>query len=304
MGLVFDRTKSSGPISPAPNPSFMNDPAGRGKFTCPLPMFTFSFGLAWDRANGVGKMTAAAKEPWQVGIVQNVLFESIFLKYQNMYVRQEFPGAILDSEARVYQPFVNDPVLTNVPLPGVSVRFVPLPLCVADIWLTAAGYTNADDFYDPFLAVPAPTNQPSVLSMGDAPNYVGALRLDDGSQLLGIQYVVAIQLWLIAIGPGVLARILANTDPFSLIALMTVDPINTIGEPTFQYGSLARSGIVTDRNILDGFVSKGINLGSIGWSYGGHFHVGFGGRIPVLSGMTADARLDSWKRTGPHPVHE
>jgi hypothetical protein len=213
----------------------------------------------------------------------------------------EWSLPILDTAAKFYSPFYDDPERTNVSPLGAKPLFMYKTLPVQDIYLTALGY---DHDMDPFFGLPGQTvtfsNEPSLLSIFDAPSLSGRFILDDfDDQLLKAQRILALQQWLVALGPGGRTAVLANSEPFSLVSLMTVDPLTgfKIGVPTAHFAALAKKGIVRDPSILDGFIKQGIDLDTVpSPPFELSFQASTGkSPVPVLtSGRTAVPRLTGW----------
>lgn len=86
-----------------------------------------------------------------------------------------------------------------------------------DIWLTANGYDQIIDPFDPTGG--SVSNRPGRLELADLPLLHLRLRLDDGSMLTSAERIIALQQWVVAQQNGKNLTI-ASAGPFSLVYWM------------------------------------------------------------------------------------
>ncbi|MFZ0317499.1 MAG: hypothetical protein WAL56_00100 [Candidatus Sulfotelmatobacter sp.] len=255
-------------------------------FVCVQHAFemTFSFSFNPDPKKGIA-ISPKVKELWQIGIVQNVLFEMYNFEYDDGSVfKVEFPHAVIDTGASIYLPFYNDPVRIPACVFDHTLscgKFLPIMIPATDIWQTSLGY---GELLDPWSATGvAIDNQPSSLNMIDEPFFGARLRLKNGALISRAESISAFQTWLVAQhGPRV--EVLATVPPFSLVFWLTTRPSTgmlSIDTPPHDFGFYGESGISRHVRVSGHTATVLPRLGS-------------GGRKPVLTGQTANDRANNW----------
>ena len=260
-----------------------------GGFTNLMHAFAIEFYFKFDPKLGIGGVTPM-KEQWQVGIVQNVIFEHMRYEYEGGVVfDQEFVNPILDSTATKSFPFYGEPVFVPGPsLYGIpSKKMTPLTVPVVNIWLTSKGYGTALNPRDPSGV--AITNEPSSVDIMDEPKFGGRTQLGNRAMIKKADHIMSFQAWLIAI-KGTQSEVLASCEPFSLVSNLTFekrDKKKEYGRGTPKYTSTYHGTKGIERHLRTK-VSGTPDIAIV---------AGNGGRSPVLSGDTANARGRSWLHT-------
>ena len=288
MGLVWDPQNSS--------ISFSNPTQGAvfgaisNFFVCVMYQFGVDFAFRFDPnpRRGVGG-SPATRESWEIGIVQNVVYEKIDFEYSDgTAFTNVFTSAALDSVAQIHQPFYHDPVrmpacqlAPNLPCS----RYIPVMVPVVDLWYTSQGYGDLLDPWHPSGV--AITNSPQSVNMVDEPTFGGRLRLSNGAIVTKAEHILGFQIWLIAKRQSQV-HMLANVAPFSMVFWLSTQPtpnLLTIGTPAHSFGFYGSQGIV--RTVIH---SSGVPANI-------RIQSGAGGRSPVLGGQTANDRGRRWLRS-------
>jgi hypothetical protein len=290
MGLVVDLPGSSFSFN---NPK-QDDVFGAvlNMFVCVMHEFEIVFGLGFDPdpRKGVGG-SPAQPESWDIGIVQNVIFERMNFVYDNgTTFTADFPNPVLDSVATLNPPFYDDPVIVpacklDPMLP--CTKYVSVSEPVLNVFYTSRGYGEllAPTSVDPTGV--AVTNSPNSVNMLDEPSFGARKMLKNGAWITDAEHIIAFQTWLVAKTPSKV-HLLAYVGPFSLVFWMSAQPspdLLSIGAPPNQFGFYGTDGIV-----------KKVNRSSSS-SATIAMHSGAGGKGPVLVGPTANERGRNWLRT-------
>ena len=257
-------------------------------FLCVQHAFEISFGIHFDPnpRKGVGG-SPATKEAWQVGIVQNVLFEMYNFTYDDgSTFRTEFKHPVVDAGNKFYAPFYNEPVIVQAckldPMLKCS-KYIPIMIPVADIWYTSQGF---GELLDPYNAIGVATsNKPDSFNLIDEPFFGARLRLPNGALIKRAESISAFQTWLVA-QHGSTTDVLATVPPFSLAFWMETHAspgLLTIDTPPYDFAFYGEAGISTKVK-ADGEIA--------------HLtpRLGDGGRRPVLSGELANDRANNWAK--------
>jgi hypothetical protein len=259
-------------------------------FTCFQQHAELTFGLKFDTnpRNGVGG-TAPSTPPfqnWEIGIVQNVLFEMYNFEYENhLTFTKTFPTQVLDSVAQIHQGFYSDPYALSFCVPGGVKCSTQAVRAAEDIVISATGY---DYFTDPFTNT-ASGNKPSSLTMVDDPRFSSKLRFGT-STILRAESITAFQVWLVArrgpaASPAALS-VLASLGPFSIVMSMTTQGStgSLLSTPSYSVQAYAQTGISRAVNRSPNF-SPGVKLS---------IQAGSGGTAPIMTGTTANMRALAW----------
>lgn len=279
----FKNPKSNVPMLPISN-----------LFICVQHAFdmTFSFKFDPDPRKGVGG-SPQSKDFWQIGIVQNILFEMYNFEYDDgSKFKVEFQHPVLDSAAAVHPPFYNDPVVIQSCRIDPILKcdtYVPIMMPESDIWISSQGYS---EFPDPWTG--AMDNRPTSLNMIDEPSFGARLRLKNGALISRAESITAFQTWLVAL-KGQQTVTLATVPPFSLVFRLQTQPSSNllmIGTPANSFFFYGESGISRTVKTSGGQPNVGPRIGN-------------GGRNPVVTGETANDRANKWlqsKGLVPDPV--
>jgi hypothetical protein len=245
--------------------------------------FNINFGVSFspNPKTGFGG-SPISNEDWKIGIVQNVLFEKLRLEYDDGTVFEtESDEALLDSRAVFNLPYVYDPP-TN-PSPAARGRRP-----VESIVYTSKGYDYFVDPWDPTKF----DNKPDWFDMIDNPILSAKLILPSGGWIKKVSRINSFQAWLVAQAPTE-TFFLANVPPFSTVFEYETDP------PSF--GQIAarlvhsRPDITSYKAYAEAGISKTINAKGSGRSVRVTAHAG--GRVPKMSGRTANARGNEWLKS-------
>lgn len=280
MGLVADLSNTSIAFD---KPKDVVFGAVINAFVCVMHYFEieFAFNFDPDPRRGVGG-SPATREMWEIGIVQNVVFEMINFEYEDdTTFNTTFTNVVLDSVATVHLPFYQDPVI--VP-PGYKPIKPIVP--VVDVFYTSRGYGQLADPWNPIGVVI--TNTPQSVNMADNPSFGARKQLKSGAWITVAEHILAFHTWLVAKSPSQV-HVLANVGPFSLIFRMTCQPSSnllTIGNPPFSFNFYGQQGI-----------ARRVNRFGRGAPAGVRGQAGRGSTHPVLQGQTANERGRQWLRT-------
>ena len=252
-------------------------------FLCVQHAFDMTFAFKFDSnpKKGVGG-SPQLRDLWQIGIVQNVLFEMYNFEYDDgSTFKVEFKDAAVDSGAAIYPPFYGDPAY----IPACKIdpilkcdRYIPIMVPVSDVWITKTGYT---DFPDPWTN--ATDNRPTSLDMIDEPFFGARLRLKNGALISRAESITAFQTWLVA-QRGQQTEVLATVPPFSLVFWLQTQPspgLLSIGTPPHSFAFYGENGISRKVKASGGVANITPRAGN-------------GGRTPVLTGETANDRANKW----------
>jgi hypothetical protein len=287
MGIVADIAQSSAKFS---DPGLQNNAlnAINRQVAFDMHNFTIEFGVAFDADPKVGIGGApSSPQAWRIGIVQNLLFEHLYYKFENGQVfEKDWRDAAIDyKEGTVATPFFGDAQRETGKLRQIT---------VADVWLTSRGYGETTNSAGVIV-----DNAPSSFNMWDEPSGGCRLRLKDGSMIKRVEKVLTFQTWLIAtpkpaaqgkIGGSV--EVLAHVPVFSLVFWLETTkpkkPITTSLEtPPYDWGMFGDAGLVDAKRIN----RKVTGLGSVPDVKP---KAGDGGKKPVLSGVTANDRANAF----------
>jgi hypothetical protein len=257
-------------------------------FLCVMHAFRIEFALTFDPSptRGVGG-SPMKRELWQIGIVQNVVFDKINFEYDGGIKFQEtFRNSVLDSWATIHSPFYGDPVLVETcqldpHLP--CKQFIRLMTPVIDVWYTSKGYGEFLSPYDPTEVLV--NNQPNSVDMWDEPTFGARKQLSNGAWISVAERIRAFQIWLVA-QTSTRVHVLASLGPFSLVFWMTARApadLLSIGTPPNSFGYYGEAGITQSVNRSGKTPPPTLRM-----------QAGTGGRNPVLTGQTANDRGRHW----------
>jgi hypothetical protein len=303
MGITVDLTKSFARFE-APLILTRND-FGFNNFGYNMPSWEISFAINFnpDPNKGIGGAPQDA-ELWEIGIVQNLLFERMLYEYTDTPAfRAEFKRSRVDIVDNSFdRPFYSSPDV------GSGRRKIRP---VAHIWYSSQGY---GEVLDPSNSSGVQTNnQPDSLNMWDQPSG-GVLLRRDGSLLKRIEKVLSFQAWLVvrkkgpfSLSPGLaqvqalrdslipaLMRpfvestvVLAQVPAFTLTFWLTIiDPPALGKDPTFDYGVYGEDGFLPKKPINHKFKSI---LGPLPSA-----DPKLGGNVPVMIGPPAAEQARTW----------
>ena len=258
-----------------------------GTFVNVMHAFNMEFYLKFDPKTGIGGATPI-REQWQVGIVQNVVYEHLRYEYEGKTIFEtEFVPPALDTMAKKSLPFYGEPYYELAPpMYGIpSKKKIPIMVPVISIWLTPKGYGSELNPSDPSGV--KITNEPSSVNIMDQPGFGARTRLANGAMIKKADHILSFQAWLVAI-KGTQLEVMASCEPFSLISNLTFDDRDKQkeyglgGTPQFVSSFHGAKGIErrlrTDKN---GTPNVAIVAGN-------------GGRPPVTSGTSATTRGRGW----------
>jgi hypothetical protein len=260
-------------------------------FICVMHAFDMEFGITFDPdpKKGVGG-TFPAREWWDIGIIQNVVFEHIRFEYDDGSVfSEDFKDAVLDTVSSSHKPFYADPVI----VPGCQLdpmlpcaRFIKVMEPVLEVAVTAKGYGELLDPWDSTGVAVA--NKPDSVTMADEPSFGARKQLQNGAWIADAEHIMAFQTWLVAQSPTT-THVVASFGPFSLVFWMTAQASPgqlSIGAPPHQFTFYGEKGTARKVNRKTTPASPTFQVQS-----------GNGGRKPVLSGQTANDRGRQWLRS-------
>jgi hypothetical protein len=261
-------------------------------FYCVMHSFSIEFTFQFDPQSRVPLLPpASTRQAWQVGIVQNVLFERIHFEYADGSVfSRDFAQPALDSVSRAYQPFIHDPTYLapartiNPQTRSVSYVSDPLVVPVRSIFYTSAGF---GELLDPWHPSGVDLNNVLTVDYFDEPTFGARLRRG-GSLITNAEHILAFQIWLVAKSSSQV-HLLASIPVFSLVFWLTVPPapgLLSIGTPPHRSGYYGQAGIARRVNRSGRVRPASVRIQS-----------GSGGRTPVLQGQTAVERGRAWLRT-------
>ena len=306
MGIVVDLAKSDAkfddPLAIVGADLVMGFPLNYD-----MPSWVASFGIGFDPDpnQGIGG-TPQDSKLWDIGIVQNLLYERLLFEYAGMPVLQkEFTTVTVDRlENNLDSPFYSSPVFDSTRRKTRA---------VAHIWYSSQGY---GELLDPSSSSGVRTNnKPDLLDMYDQPG-AGVSQLRAGSLLMRVEKVLCFQIWLVArkfgmfslppkLGPiqalrGALAPALLGASAQSMIVLahipaftlrfwytVTGPPTMLGGSPQFTYGVYGENGFSPKKPIDHRITSLG-PLPSVSPM------LGDGGRIPVVTGPASIVQARNW----------
>lgn len=271
--LEFKNPKSSVPMLPISN-----------LFMCTQHSVYMNFAISFDPNPRRGISPTAPKgESWEIGIVQNVLYDMYNFEYDDgSKFKVEFTLAALDTSAKIHLPFYSDPVV----VPACEIdpilkcnKYIPVMMPSSDIFITSKGFS---EFPDPWTGE-ASDNKPNSFNSIDQPSFGARLRKKGGSVIRKAESISAFQTWLVA-KRGDRIEILSTVPPFSLIFWLETDPspgMLTIQTPPFNYEFYGEAGIT--RRIREKGHKASVRAVA-----------GDGGRKPVVTGTTANDRANNW----------
>ncbi len=252
--------------------------------------FSINFSFGHDARRGV-HLSSSPRSYWQIGIVQNVIFEYINFEYQaGAAFSTSFNSPVLDSSAIGYVPFYHDPV-RSPPTPITNPRTMQthrvshdLMIPVRNIFYTPAGMGELlNPWHGSGVSI---VNRNFAVDILDEPSFGAKLRRGR-AVVVKAEHIIAFQTWLIAKN-GSQTRVLAHVSPFSLVFWVTTRPrpgLLSIGTPSHQSGFYGTMG-----------VTRRVRRGGSGTPARVRIASGAGGRRPVLQGQTANDRALRWLR--------
>jgi hypothetical protein len=306
MGIVVDLAKSDAHFEA---PKILGPSAfGFRKFAFDMPSWLTSFAIKFDPDpnKGIGGAPQDS-ELWEIGIVQNLLFERHSYEYAGIPVlRKEFTTPTVDMVDNSFdRPFYSSPEFdTN----RRTTR------AVAHIWYSSQGY---GELLDPSSSSGVlANNNPGLLDMWDQPSG-GVLLRRNGSLLSRVEKVLCFQAWLVARRKGPFSRphgsaqiqtlreafipailrpygqstiVLAHVPAFTLTFWFTITGPGTGKDltPTFRYGVYGENGFFPRRPINRTFESIMGPLPSV------RPNLGDGGRMPITVGSASAEQARNW----------
>lgn len=197
-----------------------------GSFTAYMHAFNIELGFAFDAKGGVGG-NGKTREPWQIGLVQNSIYEYIRYEYEGDKVfSTEFINATLDSTSTENFPFYGAPATIDVSLEGGS-SSIPLSVPVKKLWLSSEGiHRNPNG--GPI------TGEKWSVNLVDQPKFGGRTHLANGAMIKQAERILSFRVWLVA-KAGEQLRVLSYSTPFTLVSTLTFakrDPNKEYGRGT------------------------------------------------------------------------
>ncbi len=183
-----------------------------GSFLAYMHAFTIELGFAFDAKGGVGG-NSKTREPWQVGLVQNSIYEYIRYEYEGEKVfSKEFINATLDSTSPEYSPFYGAPATVDVSLENGS-STIPFSVPVKKLWLSSEGiHRNPNG--GPI------TGEKLSVNLVDQPQFGGRTHLANGAMIKQAERILSLRVWLVA-KAGEQLRVLSYSTPFTLVSTLT-----------------------------------------------------------------------------------
>jgi hypothetical protein len=263
--------------------------------------FTITFGIYFNPEPKIGIGGLPQNEQlWTVGIVQNVLFQYLYIEYESRKVfTKTWKDPVLDYvDGSRSKPFYGDP-------PLVPTNLTRRP--VAEIIYTSKGYRESAARGGTF------DNKPDTLDMWDEPAGGSALRFQ-GSMIRRIEKVISFQAWLVATTKEPLLagfhpivrdlhplrniniivdrpEVLAHVPVFTLVFWLDTKPKKAYKDsfdvPEYNYGMFVEEGFVDPKRINR--AKSGIQSSPIIKPI-----LGNGGRMPVLVGASGNERANAF----------
>lgn len=282
MGIIADIEATEVSFTNPKNSDPMD--AINNRFSCVQHAFEMTFALKFDANKGIGPVRGGT-EDWQIGIVQNALFQRYSFEYEGgLRFTKEFPGAAVDSGSTKSFPFYNDPVAVSAckldPVLNCK-KMIPIMTPVATVTITPQGYSDK----------PVPTsgsiskNSPDSLNIIDEPYFGARLFLKNGALILEAETIIAFQAWLVAQRDGH-THVLSTILPFSLAFWLKTTPAkgsSGIYVPPYKFSFYGQNGVHHKVRYDDS--GPQASVGSA---------LGDGGRKPVMTGQTAGDRANDW----------
>jgi hypothetical protein len=180
MGIVVDLAKSDAKFDD-PLVIASADLTFGNPLNYDMASWVASFGIGFDPDPNQGLGGAPQdSELWDIGIVQNLLYERLLFEYSGLPVLQkEFTTATVDRlENNLDSPFYSTPVFDSTRRKSRA---------VAHIWYTSQGY---GELLDPSSGSGVRTNnKPDLLDMYDQPG-AGVSQLRGNSLLIRVEKVL------------------------------------------------------------------------------------------------------------------
>jgi hypothetical protein len=260
------------------------------KFFYDMQGFSIGFTFQFDAKRGVPPVPHS-RELWQIGIVQNVLYDSLHFEYENGEVfAKEFSSPALDSD-KYSRPFYSDPIRISLdklklkPEPGDDKTLVDVMVPVREFWYCSEGIGK---LLDPWSNSGVHIDEEAQsVNIYDKPRRGAKMHRDLKSVITKAECIVALQAWLIAKN-GSRVRVLAYVGPFSLIYWLRTEPRPdhlSIETPAHKWSCYSEKGIARRVVFHEGIKPARITGGA-----------GAGGRNPVLDGETANDRDERWMK--------
>ena len=257
------------------------------------PHYYWRVKVQFDARNGVVPRTPERNEVWRIGIVQNVLFARIVVRYFNLDpIQVAWDQAVVDALDAQNLPFYGPATPTRVVMVGSDRRsnnelkalsFQPLQI----VFYGRKGIGYLLDPY-PESTVPlafSPLGSPVELTFRDAPSLYLPYRRR-GQALRLAERLSAYQFWVVALSPRKEPFVLASSPAFTLASWIRFQPspFKSLGPPP-DWGSYMVTGLIRNVQYLqDSPDTKDLQPrpGLLG------------GRKPVLGGQIANDRGMQW----------
>lgn len=265
----------------------------------PLPRYHYEITLEFDRRGRLLRPPSRF-DAYRIGFVLNVMYESIVIEYAGVAPkRQVWRRAALDTATDAAgRPFVHDPISLVQVIPIIiagQTRLVQDRVNITPGVRLFYGPAGFGDFLDPWSAegYSARSNQSIHLSYIDQPRIALPQRFG-GGRLERVEQIVVFRFWIVALRASAGApEILGHSPEFTLQAWFEPQPSGLLSiEPPPRWLSGGLVGRHTrpfrDQREIDRAQRA---QGSV------QPHPGPGGVAPVLSGTTANERLDEWFRS-------
>ncbi|MBZ5685126.1 MAG: hypothetical protein LAP86_08825 [Acidobacteriia bacterium] len=306
MGIVVDLANSDAHFE-APTILTSSD-LGFNQFVYDMPSWAVSFAIKFDPDpnKGIGGAPQDS-ELWEIGIVQNLLFERILFEYSGVPVfSTEFTAPTVDILDNSFdRPFYSSPEL------GPNRRKTR---AVTHIWYSSQGY---GELLDPSSTSGVRVNNmPNLLDMWDQPSG-GVLLRRNGSLLNRVEKVLCFQTWLVARKKGLFSLpagssqikalrdafipallrpavqstiVLAHVPAFTLTFWLTITGPGKgfVPTPTFDYGVYGENGFLPKKRINHAFQTIMGPLPSVS------ANLGDGGRFPITIGRASAEQARNW----------
>lgn len=281
MGITTDVDNSK--ISFDKSKAEISMEAVRNLFICKMPQFEIFYTYKFDvSSNNI--VIPKNPELWDIGIVQNVLYDKFYYNYADGFVAQkEFTKPALDVAQVAHKPFLHGPVEMLAPNSRTSHKNPTSMIPVRRNWYASCGLgeeiisfspcelkKNSEDLYVDVLDQPA---------FGTRLNH--SLR---GGVIKNAYRLLEFKNWLVAKSDKKIV-VLGHMDSFSLVFWMdtTTTPELSIDTPGFSAGFYVQKGKVKEIMKKNSQTAVEITV------YGGKSVI-----QPIVDGETANDRAYAW----------
>jgi hypothetical protein len=233
---------------------------GEDLFWLPSSKYHWRALVRFERDSRSGPPTPKRDEQWQVGLVQNVLFDRIVLTYRGFtpFVAT-FGSPILDAGSRENLPFYGPPEWLTIRRRRVALgqqkagdeQFIFVPATAFNYGPSGISSLLLDPYpANPRVRTYAPIDTAMEVSFEDAPA-LEIPRFHERGELMHAQRVLALQFWVVARSPSKQPFVLAHSPQFSLDVWADMEATEHKASGAFpDWGSCVFDGIVRESQHL------------------------------------------------------